>query len=142
MIALDRVRLVGLLPQLYPQISAPRAVIAEYGHCPAWLREVPVQDRSAVRALLARNLDLGESEAIVYALTLPDALLLIDEARGRRAAEQAGLKIVGTAGVLISAKAMRLIPAVKPVLDTLLQDHDFRLSGAIYRAALRASGEA
>ena len=50
------------------------------------------------------RLDEGESQAIVLALEINCNLLLIDERLGTRFAREEGLKTVGLAGVLISAK--------------------------------------
>ncbi len=142
LIALDRVGLLGLLPQLYAEVVAPRAVVAEFGRRPDWLREEHVEDRDAVRRLLLRGLDWGESEALVLAQTLPDALLLIDERRGRKAAAGFGLPVLGTAGLLAVAKREGLLPALRPILDTLIEQHDFRLATRFYEQVLREAGEA
>jgi predicted nucleic acid-binding protein len=103
LIALDRVGLLGLLPRLH-DVVAPPAVIAEFGRRPPWLREEPVADRRSVAALLAQRLDAGEAEAITLARAMPDAVLLIDEVRGRRIALSLGLSIIGTAGFLATAR--------------------------------------
>lgn len=142
LIALERVELLDLLPRLHDDVVAPSAVVAEFGRRPSWLREEPVSDPLAVASLLARRLDPGEAEAIVLARTIPDALLLIDEARGRKIAVSLGLVIIGTAGLLAVAKQAGLVPAVKPILDTLRNDHDFRLADHHYEQVLRDAGEA
>lgn len=141
LIALDRVDLLDVLPRLHEEVVAPTAVVAEFGWRPAWLREEVVRDRAAVRRLLVGGLDAGEAEALVLARTLPGALLLIDEARGRTRAVALGLPIIGTAGLLAVAKRAGLIPAVKPVLDALINDHAFRLAHRHYEAVLEAAGE-
>ena len=91
LIALERVDLLELLPRLYEEIVAPSAVVAEFGRRPEWLREEQIADRTEVESLLARRLDLGEAEAIVLARSIPGALLLIDEARGRKVAVSLGV---------------------------------------------------
>lgn len=142
LIALDRVGLLDVLPRLHDDVVAPPTVIAEFGRCPSWLREEPVRDAAAVEALIARRLDPGEAEALVLARVIPNALLLIDEARGRRIALSFGLSIIGTAGLLAVAKDAGLLPAVKPILDALREHHDFRLADRHYEQVLREAGEA
>lgn len=51
----------------------------------------------------ATGLDLGESEAIVYADDNHAALLLMDKASGRRVALDMGIAIMGSVGVLVAA---------------------------------------
>ena len=141
LIALNQVGLLDLLPRLYDEVIAPHAVVAEFGQRPDWLREETVEDRDAVRQLLLRGLDWGESEAIVLARTMPGVRLLIDERRGRKAATGFGLPILGTAGLLAIAKREELLAEVRPVLDTLIAEHDFRLSRILYEQVLREVGE-
>lgn len=120
---------------------APPAVVAEFGRRPGWLDVRPAPDPGRVAALLER-IDLGEAEAIVLALSVPDAEVLIDEARGRREALELGLRVTGTAGVLLEAKRRGVVPAVRPLVDALIRDHDFRMSDDLRDAVLREAGEA
>ncbi len=139
LIALDRIGALMLLPRLF-SVCAPPAVTDEFGRTPAWLRVLPPPDLAYVKRLRS-TLDRGEAEAIVLALSLPDAALLIDEARGRAAAQSLGLRIVGTAGVLLEAKRHGMVKAVRPLLDALREQHSFRLGNAVYEAILRTADE-
>lgn len=139
LIALDRVGRLSLLPALFTMF-APPAVIAEFGRKPGWLTEHAVRDGARL-ADLKRQVDPGQAEAIALALETPGASLLIDEARGRRVARQLGLTVVGTVGVLLEAKRQHHLDAVRPVLDALVEEHDFRLSAKLYRDVLRVAGE-
>lgn len=60
-------------------------------------------DRAEI-AELERLLDRGEAEAIVLAEELKATLLLIDEYDGRKIAEERGIEITGTLGVLLRGK--------------------------------------
>lgn len=140
LIGLDRAGHLGLLPSVFASLAAPPAVIAEFGRRPAWLREVPVERPLEVALLRALTFGAGEAEALVVALTHPGATILLDDRRARRFATERGIAVVGTAGVVLRAKQRGLVPAVRPVLDSLL-DTGFRLSEALYRGTLRRAGE-
>ncbi|WP_347246486.1 DUF3368 domain-containing protein [Thermogutta sp.] len=104
-----------------------------------WIRVVEIQDHIAVR-LLRERLGAGESEAVVLAMELEAALLLMDEARGRRIAAARGLNIAGTLGVLVLAKKRNLIPAITPLLERL-REAGFRMSEDVYQMARVLAGE-
>jgi predicted nucleic acid-binding protein len=87
------------------------------------------------------HLQAGETEALALALELPEMLLLIDDAQGRRAADALGISYTGTLGVLLRAKRESRIPALRPVLDLLRKRTTFWLSAAVSRAALEKAGE-
>ena len=140
LIALDRVGLLGLLPALF-EVHAPEAVAVEFGRRPAWLRVVAVDPDAARRAPLD-VLDAGEAAAIALALTYADVQVLMDEVRGRAVAASLGLRVVGTAGVLLVAKRQGLLPAVGPVLEALVREHAFRLAPRTAAEILKAAGEA
>lgn len=69
---------------------------------------------------LAILLDRGEAEAIALAQRLPDATLLLDDARARRVAERLAIRRIGTVGLLRRGKIAGLIPAVKPLIEALM----------------------
>lgn len=94
--ALSTLYLIGQLDwlhQVFGQVSIPPAVHAELqglgrsGHdlrafeTAEWLVVSAVQNRAMV-ATLNRELDLGESEAIVLAIEMQADYLLIDERKG------------------------------------------------------------
>ncbi|NEP26746.1 DUF3368 domain-containing protein [Moorena sp. SIO3I6] len=68
-------------------------------------------------------------------------LVLMDERRGRTVAQELGLTIVGLLGILVQAKKSNLIPAVKPLMDQLIETMDFRISSQLYHAILQATDE-
>ena len=67
--------------------------------------------------------------------------MLIDERLGRREASQRGLSIIGLLGVLLVAKRRGLVVAIRPVLDDLIAQAGFRVSGQLYAEVLIAAGE-
>ena len=98
-----------------------------------------IQNQLAVQ-LLEKNLDTGESEAIVLAKENSISDILIDEYKGRRIAKAHGLSPIGTIGVLVQAKKKRVIKEVKPELDKLVTNHR-RISQELYKKALDLAGE-
>lgn len=99
----------------------------------------PPQNAPLVQALSA-DLGIGEAEAIALATEVPDGLLIIDDAQGRRVARGLDLGVTGLLGVLIEAKARGLISAISPLLDQLIAE-GFWLSEAMRRVVLEAAGE-
>lgn len=105
-----------------------------------WIKRSASKNRTLVTAL-QRHLDPGESETLALALDLSADLVLLDEKDGRHAAQQLGLRVMGTVGVLIRAKQSRLIAAVRPELDALRQRAGFYLADDLYRQIVEISGE-
>ncbi len=105
-----------------------------------WLMVRTPASLAAVRALRF-NLQPGETEALALALELSGALLLVDDAQGRRAARALGIDYTGTLGVLLRAKAEGKLTALNPALVLMQQRTTFWLSEEVYRAALAQAGE-
>jgi len=97
------------------------------------------QNQLAVQ-ILQKDLDVGESEAIVLAIESHVHNILIDEYKGRKIAEAHGLKPIGTIGILLQAKKMGLLKQVRPELDMLIKNKR-RISPSLYDKALELSGE-
>ena len=65
----------------------------------------------------------------------------MDERRGRAVAMSYGLQVTGLLGILLQAKRNRLIPAVKPLMEQLIEQADFRVSNQLYATILEFAGE-
>lgn len=66
--------------------------------------------------------------------------LLADDLAARRHATSHGLVVIGTLGVLVRAKRLRLLPAVLPLIEQL-RAGGHRLGQTAITQALRAAGE-
>jgi len=93
-------------------------------------------------SLALADLDIGERDALILAITLHAELVLIDELEGRAVAESLGLSIMGTVGILVSAKQQGFLPAIRPELSRLLNETTFWLSRRLEHIALEMAGEA
>lgn len=152
LISLARIGQLAILEGLFGQIVIPVAVYAEVvlvdQHRPGaavvanvpWIVRKPVRDAKLV-AQLGRELNQGEAEAIALAIAERAELLLLDERRARAVARRFALEVTGVVGVLLEAKQRNLIPAIKPLLDTLLSSSAYRLGPRLYREALRRASE-
>jgi predicted nucleic acid-binding protein len=103
-----------------------------------WLTEVTPTDATLL-ARLRSDIDAGEAEAVALAVER-QALLLIDDRQGRRAAREYGIDFTGTVGLLIDAKLAGLIPSVVPLLHDLVASGVYLGAGLINRAR-RMAGE-
>lgn len=84
--------------------------------------------KSADVEALRKDLDTGESEAIILALELQADWILLDERQGTKIAETFGLHPIGLVGILIKAKQQKLINAVIPVIEELRRKAGFWIS--------------
>ena len=122
LIALMKAAQMELLQKLFGKVLIPNAVYLELTsnasfreesetirNC-AFLEVVAVSDVKTVDVLRrATGLDLGESEAIVYAESSAADILLMDERKGRLIASSMGLPVMGSIGVLREAHASGLL---------------------------------
>ncbi|MEH2119583.1 DUF3368 domain-containing protein [Nostoc sp.] len=141
-----------LLQQLYGTVLIPEAVYRELTdpNFPVagaievqtfiWIQTRPVQDRILVEAL-SNELDIGEAEAIALALEMKADQVLIDERRGRMVAARLNLGYTGILGILVEAKSQRLISAVKPLLNALINQAGFWVAEPLYKTVLQLVDE-
>ncbi|HCN29264.1 MAG TPA: DUF3368 domain-containing protein [Verrucomicrobiales bacterium] len=120
--------LVDVLPRLFGEVMIPEAVLSELRHpkAPAavasWLLILPdwVKVEKVVRVDQTIQLGQGETEAISLAVERKVWIVLMDERRGRSAAEARGLLAVGTLNILDLADERGLLDGVA-MLDALKQ---------------------
>jgi predicted nucleic acid-binding protein len=83
----------------------------------------------------------GEKDVIRLGMSLQEQpFLLMDDRAGRRAALRLGMRVIGTAGVLLAAKQDGFIEKVLPLLNEL-REKGYWLSDALIFHARRLSGE-
>ena len=130
LIALSIIEQLNLLSRLFDQTYITKKVANECTHNSELKGATEIaqaiktekitinQQKSDTRLPLIPAIDTGERSAIELAIQeqLP---LLIDHKMGRKVSKQYGLKIIGTAGLLMLAKKRNLIPKVIPHLETL-----------------------
>ncbi|MFN0125986.1 MAG: DUF3368 domain-containing protein [Verrucomicrobiales bacterium] len=117
-----------VLRPLFREVLIPEAVLKELQHPGApepiagWLRNPPGWLRVVKVARVDETIQLGrgETEAITLAIEMEVSIVLIDERRGRAAAEARGLLPVGTLNILDLADERGLLDGVA-ALEALQQ---------------------
>jgi uncharacterized protein len=149
-----RIGKLDLLRELYQEVVIPKEVLRElqalnvfgvdvsiFSNLP-WLKvRDPVPNSLLSELLDNRGIDPGEAYAIALALELRADWLILDDLNARQMAQALKLNITGLGGVLLQAKDMGIIPAVKPLLDQCVYEANFRLSDAVFQKILHLAGE-
>lgn len=140
-ITLIKLQRLNFLEKLFGSVMIPSAVYDELTTNPRFEKEAEIVrkcnflkccnviDRQSIKFLREIvGLDAGESEAIALSDEQSADLLVIDERKGRRAAQKLGLKITGTIGILIQAFDNNLI-SKSEILSCVekLRDSDIRI---------------
>ncbi|MCO5053031.1 MAG: DUF3368 domain-containing protein [Verrucomicrobiae bacterium] len=148
---LARINRLELLRRLYSEVFIPAAVWREVAvegaeliegrslraaATAGWIRVDNSTAASAHQNPLLTQLDDGEREAIALAIRL-EALLIIDEAEGRAVALKLSVKLTGTLGVLVQAIRRGFLPRLKPELDRLMGETNFRCTDELIATALK-----
>jgi predicted nucleic acid-binding protein len=139
-IILSNIGELELLHKVYGQITTTPDIVAEFGETmPDWV-EIAAATDSYRQQLLEMQIDKGEASAIALALEIPGSTIILDDYKARKIAKQLNLAYTGTIGVIIKAKLLGVIPAIKPFLQKIKQT-GFRLSADIELQALMEAGE-
>jgi len=143
LIALARIQRLDLVPAVLHSILIPPAVAREIEPSipvlPAWGSVKALSSQRSLPKSRGRLGD-GEREAIALAIEIGADAVLIDERAARRVAEQAGLKVIGTLGLLLEAKRAGHVTSIRADLDKLVET-SFFLSPQLYDHVLRMAGE-
>ncbi|MFH1672557.1 MAG: DUF3368 domain-containing protein [Pseudomonadota bacterium] len=109
LIALERIKLLPILCEIYSELVVPEAVINEFGNLSLPCCSIRKVESTLIK-LLKTNLNLGKGESEVIALAHQTGLVvIIDDLKARNAAENMGLKVTGTIGILLKAEKLKLI---------------------------------
>ena len=106
---------------------------------PEWV-EIRQASNSHYQQIIELQVDKGEASAIALAIEMPGCVVILDDYKTRRVAENLGINITGTNGVIIKAKQVGIIPSIKPYLEKI-KASTFRLSDEIITEAFRQAGE-
>ena len=82
------------------------------------------------------------ADALALALELKASAVLIDERTAREVATQLGLRAIGLLGILLDAKQRNLLAEVRPLVEALEAEAEFRIDPELRARVLRQAGEA
>jgi len=105
-----------------------------------WITSIAITNNRLYNELL-KQVDEGESEAIVLSKEINADLLLIDERKGTILARSLGIKTIRLLGVLLLSKTKKIIPLVQPILDELIANATFRIDKILYTNVLKQANE-
>ncbi len=139
-IILTNIGELDLLQKTYGEVITTIEVATEYGQTlPDWV-VIKAATNKYTRQILELQIDKGEASAIALALENPESTIILDDYKARKVAEQLGLDITGTIGVIIKAKLRGIIQSIKPYLEKMSKT-DFRISDELKILALKEAGE-
>ncbi len=140
LILLDKIGELVILNKLFGTIITTSEVADEFGQpLPSWIEIKQPADKK-YQSIIEASVDKGEASAIALAIELDDCLLIIDDLKGRKFANQIGLTIIGTIGVIVDAKLAGIIPSVKPVIEKI-RSTNFRITDQLEAIILKRAGE-
>ncbi len=148
LISLSAVGKIEILRDLFCEIIIPEAVYAEikakksYGYKEIELSFIRVSSiiNTQHELLFSNQLDSGEAQTIILSQDIQADMTIIDENFGYAIAKDHGLNVVRTLSIILKAKEIGLISAVKPLIDDMLLKGRW-YSNHVYYAFLKRAGE-
>lgn len=150
LILLAKIEQAGLLLKLAKEVWIPDVVWHEVSRKSGSQPEIPMlvslfsscvrSVDAALQAAFQTQVDAGEAAALALAARHPQALLLMDDLRGRMLAQHQGFRCIGTLGLLLRARRHGLIAELKPLLASL-KLHGMFVSRELESKTLLAAGE-
>ena len=147
---LHRLGCLDILRKLYGSIAIPQGVVDELEAGKSAGEDIPeINDykwimikKVTVPEYIKIITDLGQGEAQVLALACEEKnpLVILDDALARKIGKLRGLRLTGTAGVILKAKSKNHIADIKPFLDKL-KDVGFYLTDDLISDILKIAGE-
>ena len=142
---------LDILKSLFTEIVIPQAVYSDtvesgFPNSETILKEIEagwlnVKLVEEMPESIPLALDAGEREAIALALSEQKPRVILDKKRDKKVAQELGLNVIGTLGILILAKRNRIISQVKPLLDAMMTKAKYWVNESLYHSVLQAVSE-
>lgn len=149
-ISLARINLASLVMELVDTLYIPSGVIEEINQglesdpAKLWLKkhgmEKSVNVGQISYVVSAWDLGKGETQVIHWAYTHPGTLAILDDRAARNCASALGIEVMGTIGIILTAKQRNKIKEVEPLL-LQLEKSGFRIGPELLSTALQIAAE-
>lgn len=155
LMALGKLGLLELLPRLYGQVQLPIAVHTEVvvrgcelGYPDAFLVQMAIQrgqlvvievsDAELPPDVAALLLDIGEKQVLCLALRDKADLVLFDDLKAREEAQERGLTVKGTLGIIAQAYRAGLLSLgeVQTIVEAIIDKDDIWIAEGMCRQVL------
>jgi predicted nucleic acid-binding protein len=140
LILLNKIGELNLLNKFINKIYITSIIKEEFGkNLPDWIL---IKNPSDIhyQKIIEMELDKGEASAIALGLEEENAILIIDDLKGRKVVEKLKIRYSGTFGLILKAKQIGLIKNVKPILEKIRLTN-FRFSTDLFDTILAEAGE-
>ena len=146
LVALSVVNKLDILENLFGEVYVPRAVYdevsqenkAESYKLKNYCKDKVLDTQSSPNFNI--TLGRGESEAIVLYTEKNADFLLCDDKKAKKFAQNFGLKVIGSLGILLKAKEKNLIDKIAPLIEILKESNIF-IDDKTYALVLGMAGE-
>ncbi|MCU0444298.1 MAG: DUF3368 domain-containing protein [Microscillaceae bacterium] len=140
LITLSKLNLLGVLADLYKEVLITPIIAKEFGEpIPNWLIIKDLTD-DFFFLQFCLQVDEGEASAIALAMEFEDCILILDDWKARKLAQQYQKNATGTLGTLLKAKNQNLIPNIQPLLNQM-KINGFHFSEELEKEILRLANE-
>lgn len=140
LILLDKIKELNILKLLFGKVYITRNIALEFNQpIPEWIKIQNPMNKNYQKSLL-KYVDDDEASAIALAVEKADSLLILDDRKARKLADNLKLNYTGTIGVLIEAKQSGCFKSIKPIL-TKIKRTNFHLSEELEAEIIEKSGE-
>jgi len=140
LILLEKINALDLLKSFDAPVFITPTIKEEFGtELPGWIKvKTPIDQH--IQKVLELDLDIGEASAFALAMDFNHPLLIIDELKGRKMAENLNLKYSGTLGLILKAKQKGKIKSVKPFV-VAIRKTNFRVNETLLSQLLKDAKE-
>jgi predicted nucleic acid-binding protein len=106
---------------------------------PEWIN-IQKPPSGLYRKVSKLKLDRGETSVLALSLSINNSIVIIDDLKGRKAAERLNIRYSGTLGLILRAKQQGILPKVKPILKKI-DETNFRIDKNLLIIIMNEAGE-